>query len=411
MRTQNQTLARTHQSESLHSDEPWRPHRGRPVRRHVARLAAAPTLVVLIGGLVVALPATQAAASTDALSTVSRFGDSVFLTAAAGTANDVIIFFDENDEMTIIDDAGIQEIAGDGCSVFFGDTAKCGTGVTQAAAVLSDQADEVRAEAPIPTSIDTGSGDDIVFAGRVVGGDSEVEYFGGAGFDTVSYVNADRFVTVSLDGTGGDGRPDDNDNVFDDVERVIGSRFPDTLIGNDAVANILDGLSGPDTLSGLGGDDTFIQSEFADGADDISGGAGVDQVLYSQRRAGITVDLDGVADDGAAGEGDNIRGDVENVSTGSGDDILTGNGAINAFESGTGADRLSGKGGPDALSADLESDDDPGADVILGGGGNDTIGAADDVLDDIRCGSGRGDTAFIDSGLDKVRGCEFIGSE
>ena len=35
----------------------------------------------------------------------------------------------------------------------------------------------------------------------------------------------------------------------------------------------------------------------------------------------MTVDLDGVADDGAPGENDNVRADIENVTGGRGPDV------------------------------------------------------------------------------------------
>ena len=54
------------------------------------------------------------------------------------------------------------------------------------------------------------------------------------------------------------------------------------------------------------------------GADGLQGGGGADDVGYGKRNAGIAVSLDGVANDGEAGEGDNVGTDVETVSGGSG---------------------------------------------------------------------------------------------
>ena len=182
---------------------------------------------------------------------------------------------------------------------------------------------------------------------------------------------------------------------------MIGSRFPDTLTGSQA-NNILDGRTSNDTLSGLGGNDTFPEGEFATGADDFSGGEGRDAVSTAPRRAGITVDLDNVADDGAAGEGDNVRGDVEIVTSGTGSDVLIGNAAANKFESSGGTDRIEGRGGADSLFAvdDLAGFRRP--DTVLGGAGNDRIDVVDDAADDVRCGAGAADSAFIDAGLDTI---------
>src|SRR3954447_4939149 len=47
------------------------------------------------------------------------------------------------------------------------------------------------------------------------------------------------------------------------------------------------------------------------GADVLSGGAGIDLADYSARTGDLTITLDDHAGDGEAGEGDNVRSDVE----------------------------------------------------------------------------------------------------
>jgi Ca2+-binding RTX toxin-like protein len=83
---------------------------------------------------------------------------------------------------------------------------------------------------------------------------------GGDGFDTASYSGRDVGVIVRLDGFANDGSSQDGeaarDNVNADVERVLGSRFDDTLTGN-ALAQTLVGNSGRDELDGGGGSDTL----------------------------------------------------------------------------------------------------------------------------------------------------------
>jgi Ca2+-binding RTX toxin-like protein len=372
--------------------------------RRTARLVAA---TVTAAGALAMIPASPAAAAGP--TNVARSGTTVTVTAAGGTANDVAVFLDDNNELNVFDAAGVAEVAGDGCTVFFGNTAKCGTGATLVRAFLGDGDDELQLESSVTVDLDAGSGNDTYLGGMARGGASRTTFRGGTGTDTASYVNADRFVNVSLDDAAADGRPGDTDDVRSDVERVFGSRFPDTLTGS-AADNLLDGKTGPDTLRGLGGNDTFPEAEFATGADDFSGGAGRDAVLYSQRRAGISVDLDDVADDGAAGEGDNVRSDVEIVSSGRGDDVLVGNAAANELASDAGADRIEGRGGRDVLTARDGAPDTAGTDTLLGGAGNDRISVADDVLDQVRCGNGASDTVFVDAGLDTVLGCELVGT-
>src|SRR5205085_821371 len=82
--------------------------------------------------------------------------------------------------------------------------------------------------------------------------------------------------------------------------------------------------------------------------DVLTGEGGVDTARYNLRTARVTVSLDGVANDGQTGEGDNVA--VENTVGGSGSDHLTGNAGANALSGGGGADVLNGKGGNDTLT-------------------------------------------------------------
>ena len=58
------------------------------------------------------------------------------------------------------------------------------------------------------------------------------------------------------------------------------------------------------------------------GADDLDGGAGLDRVDYSQSASAVNVTLDDLPFDGAAGEGDNVRTSVENVTGSPFGDVL-----------------------------------------------------------------------------------------
>jgi hypothetical protein len=135
---------------------------------------------------------------------------------------------------------------------------------------------------------------------------------------------------------------------------------------------------GPATVDGGDGDDRI---EGTSGADTLSGGAGTDTVDYSLRSRPLQVDLDGVADDGEAGEGDNVNGDIEEVTGGAGDDRIVGSAVRNRLRGGSGGDQLEGAGARDALE---------------GGAGADTLLARDGGPDRVLCGDGT-DTAFVDS--------------
>ena len=90
--------------------------------------------------------------------------------------------------------------------------------------------------------------------------------------------------------------------------------------------------------------------------------------------AQIVVTLDGAPNDGAAGEGDNVGPDVEDIFGADGPDKLTGSSADNTIDGGAGDDRLTGGRGHDAIFA---------------GDGEDVIEARDGSVDRIECGAGR----------------------
>jgi Ca2+-binding RTX toxin-like protein len=236
---------------------------------------------------------------------------------------------------------------------------------------------------------------------------------GGSGVDTASYAGHRYAVSVTLDGAPNDGRKgpcepacNEGDNVMPDVENLIGTPGDDSLVGS-ASDNVLDGdgSGGPgvDMLRGGGGtdvvtyalrtsgvhadlgvpgagedsiaevegliggsgDDVLVGTDGANllnggpgndsldgrlGADTLVGGPGPhDLADYCGRSKPLSVSLDGAANDGESGEGDNAGADVEDILGGSGSDTLTGNGSANRFDGGAGADTIRGGAGEDTV--------------------------------------------------------------
>jgi Ca2+-binding RTX toxin-like protein len=222
-------------------------------------------------------------------------------------------------------------------------------------------------------------GNDRICAGAgndaINGGNGADVLSGEAGIDMAGYATRSVGVSVDIDNVADDGNSADGpagarDNVKTDVENLIGGSGADMLTGS-AGNNSLNGGSGADVLNGLGGSDS---------------------VTYATRATGVTVDIDGVADDGNAADGpagarDNVKTDIENLVGGNGADTLTGNEQVNNLTGGLGADILRGLGGNDRLFA------------------ND--GAADSA---INCDGGTADVAHVDSSLDPSPiGCESVG--
>jgi hypothetical protein len=171
---------------------------------------------------------------------------------------------------------------------------------------------------------------------------------------------------------GGDGNDVLQGNHFADV--LNGGAGNDRLEGNGGDDGLFGGVGNDDIFGGFGNDDFQGNA----GADLIDGQQGVDRLTYGVQ-APVTVTLDGVANDGVAGEGDNVRS-IEILEGGDGGDTLTGSAGNETITGGLGNDVITGGGGTDTLH---------------GTGGDDLIDARDAVKDTVHCGFGQ-DQAILD---------------
>jgi hemolysin type calcium-binding protein len=231
----------------------------------------------------------------------------------------------------------------------------------------------------------------------------------GAGADTLAATDVPNFLLVSGDG-GADtivstGASDDsfgggmgNDTLAggDGDDFLDGDQDEDSVDGG-AGDDEVDGSLGSDSLNGGAGADVLrdggaaVPGEPATGSDSLDGGPGEDSITY-QRDAGLSLSLDGVANDGEPGEGDNLVG-IETINGGDGDDTITGDATQNLLSGGDGNDTLSGLGGGDGLSGD------DGDDSLIGADGADVL----------NCGLGF-DTALVDPEDDVDPLCDRIGA-
>jgi Ca2+-binding RTX toxin-like protein len=211
----------------------------------------------------------------------------------------------------------------------------------------------------------------------------------------------------SIDGEGGDDSLQGGSN--DDV--INGGP------GNDVLGNFTD--AGNDVKNGGDGNDRLIG--FRDPGNDVyRGGAGTDMLDFRGTDVGVSVSLDGVANDGPAGEADNAGTDIENLKGGNGDDTLIGDSDRNLIEGFAGNDTLRGgspplKSGTISFLADDTLDGGIGSDVLRGEGGDDRLLARDAVDDQsaaaMSCGSGndRLDTDLADDNTRAIPAdCESV---
>jgi hypothetical protein len=280
----------------------------------------------------------------------------------------------------------------------------------------------------------------------------------GDGDDSLGF-NDDTAPAVAVEALGGDG--DDTlygDHTANRREVLDGGPGKDTLDGfggNDEVR----GGAGDDTLEGNGGNDTVLggdgndtlngDDQAAPGADLVDGGAGTDTmkdyVEYgTEVHPPADVSLNGVADDGRAGEGDNIvsiermtayvsgrhvlsdgpeewqvwanmDGGASTIEARGGNDTITGEDAAETIDGGAGDDRLEGGRGHDTITGG------PGRDSIYGDEtdstctsaedclvyGNDVIDARDGEPDMIDCGPGA-DRVTADPADTVAPNCEVV---
>ena len=242
-------------------------------------------------------------------------------------------------------------------------------------------------------------GPDVLDGGP--GPDDEIEYDGTAG-ETAG-------VTMTIDGVADDGHAGEGDNLagFEDLngtpgaDRMVGASSNDELFP-DAGDDTINGGGGNDELGpgegndvvegGEGSDEIEGESRRESGADALNGGPGADMLDYDGSEA-ISFTLNGAADDGRAGEGDNVA-NIEGVDGTEKGDTLVGNGASNQLFGFGGGDTITGGGGNDALNGG------DGDDVLLALGGR----------DDVRCGLGF-DTPIHDAEDVIAGGCERRGAE
>jgi hypothetical protein len=327
--------------------------------------------------------------------------------AAPGETNQVFIRVDGT-QLRISDNTA-PITAGNGCALDAFGTARCPISVGSVILQLGDRNDRVEYAAPHQASIVGDSGNDLFLGGlRRPAPGRGIEpafYFGGLGQDTISYQFADSGVRVDTDDERAeDGRPGiDRDDVDLGIETIEGSNFDDPQLFGSNGNDLLRGLNGDDVIGGGAGADIIDEGSAPNGADFLNGGDGPDdRVFYSTRTSGVNVSLDGVRNDGATGEQDDVRPSVEQIGGTNFADVLSGNSLANTIDGFGSLDSIIGGGGNDTLSAGAANNG------IVAGTGNDVIEARNGQIDNIDCGENPGDsdTANRDADENRVLGCE-----
>ena len=227
-------------------------------------------------------------------------------------------------------------------------------------------------------------------------------------------------------------------------DKLVSGNGPDELLGGDG-NDTLESHEGPDTVRGEGGDDSVSagkEEPAANAADVVDGGPGFDTIpnlVNDYNRLfddDVSITLDGQANDGEPGEGDNVTA-VEKlnmvanhatfIGTDAAEDVfiesnsstvrgLGGNDHLVTYD---GNDDIEGGGGDDFLQGGFGNDvldGGAGVDQFLGDRtesnvfavGNDTVRARDGNAEQIDCGIGGGDSVVADSNDVVSTTCESV---
>jgi Ca2+-binding RTX toxin-like protein len=228
-----------------------------------------------------------------------------------------------------------------------------------------------------------GLGDDSLYgdAGndQLYGSQGNDHLFGGAGND-----ENDDFIT------GGDG---DDVIAAGDGDDVVDAGAGDDVINSGAGDDAVAAGDGNDTIDVGSGSDVI---DAGDGADTIDAGSGSDTI---DAGSGDDMVAAGAGDDVIeAGDGDDTidaggGGDAIVAAVGDGNDALDGGEGRDTLDmSAIGADAVIDLGGGTASSADTGHDTLTGIENAIGGSGNDTLIASDDVNDLF---GGAGEDVFV----------------
>ena len=209
----------------------------------------------------------------------------------------------------------------------------------------------------------------------------EVEVDAGAGDDSIKSAVAQRYRTFGAA-----------------VVFLYGGPGDDAIAAGEA-EDTIDPGTGTDEVHSGGGYDFIAAGASDDGPDSYDGGRQGATVSYAEREAPVSVRLDGQANDGAVGEGDDVARTF-GATGGTAGDALHGDRHPNYLFGGGGADRLRGRGNEDAIVGEA------GSDRIFAGPGDDwVLDRGTGGVDVIDCGPGQ--DLYEADARDKTRRCEI----
>ena len=305
--------------------------------------------------------------------------------------------------------------------------------------VTGGRGDDTLTGGPGNDTVSAGAGDDTLDEAAPANGTDSLS--GGDGSDTVDYSGRAAAVTVTLDGKNDAARParaipseptsrerpvaaattrssvsarTTPSTVAPGADSISSGAGADTVtggIGDDRLDagpgdDTIDPGAGDDTVTGGSGDDEIDQPGSALGLDDVAdgsdvidgGGGGFDTASYAGRTLPVALSLDGVKNDGQAGELDNLLA-IDDIVGGHANDTLLGGPGDDTITPGLGDDTVGGGAGEDAVDY---SDRTLPVTITLGApGAAGSAGEHDTVAADVEDATGgAGNDAITGDGAD-----------
>jgi len=177
------------------------------------------------------------------------------------------------------------------------------------------------------------------------------------------------------------------------IENALGGSVNDVLTAA-AGGSLLQGNGGDDALNGGAGNDT---AHGGAGNDVMTGGGGTDTVTYADAASAVIVNLAVTAQQNTQGAGLDTLSGFENLTGSAFGDDLRDNGGANVIVGGDGNDQIFGLGG--------------GSDTLSGGDGNDILADADAGFSDVLDGGAGNDAFLIVSGTGQTTIVDAAGSD
>ncbi|MFN0191483.1 MAG: beta strand repeat-containing protein [Aestuariivirga sp.] len=237
-----------------------------------------------------------------------------------------------------------------------------------------------------------GGGDDKIYSGsgqfgEVIPGAVDIVN-GGIGTDFLDLNRSFYIGNLTLDITAGGGGANIGDGSrISNIEQLVfaGGHGNDRITGGN-LDDVIDGGDGANTLNGGGGDDKIVSRSPA--VDSIDGGAGNDHLeLIRDNFAGVlTIDLSAGGAGADIGDGTKLTS-IESIEVegGSGADIIIGGAGDDKIDGQNGLDTLNGGAGNDQITCGR-------GDIVDGGAGDDLVEVSTqlgfDVTIDLSAGGG-----------------------